>query len=207
MWIKICGLRDAAAVGAAAEAGADALGFIFADSRRRVEPPEVRDWTKGLALERIGVFVDSSAPVIATVAETAGLTGVQAYDPAALLELRRLRPDLRLLRAVSLLPADPDPVLSPGEPVVLDSRHGEQLGGTGRLGDWERARRMASRVPVILAGGLGPENVWAALEAVRPWGVDVSSGVETEGRKDPVRIRRFIEEARRWEHEHTGRAG
>lgn len=207
MWIKICGLQDAAAVATATEAGADAVGFIFAPSRRRVEPAEVRAWTEGLFHERIGVFVDLSAAGIVAVAETAGLSGVQAYDPGVLSEVRRLRPDLRLLRAFALAPGDPDPDLTSGEPVLLDSRRGEQLGGTGQLGDWERARRLATLAPVILAGGLGPENVWAALEAVRPWGIDVSSGVESEGRKDPARIRRFIEEARRWQHEHSGRAG
>jgi len=74
----------------------------------------------------------------------------------------------------------------------------------GLVGDWRRARRLAAARPVILAGGLNPENVRRALEAVRPQGVDVSTGVEEGGRKSPERIRRFVEEVRRWQNERAG---
>lgn len=189
-WVKICGLSDEAGVAAAVDAGADAIGFVFAPSPREVTP------ARAAALaER----VRGAVTIVAVMRHPA---------PAFAAEVQRvLRPDylqtdaadfdnIELGDAVSPLPVYRDDGALPAalpEQLLYEGA----LSGSGTTADWEAAKRCATGTRLILAGGLAPGNVAAAIAAVRPWGVDVSSGVEiAPGVKDPARIRAFIAAAR-----------
>ncbi len=185
-----------------AEAGADAFGLILAPGFRRTLTVEAAARLRLGAppgLTAVGVFVGQPEDEVAAVAAAVGLDAVQLHGgrPADGLGLRAR---YRLIRAWDLQGPEPDGadwlVLEPG------ARHG---GGTGQAWDWSRVAAQRPRTPFLLAGGLTPETVAPACAAVRPDGVDVSSGVETDGRKDPAKIARFCEAARRWAHgEHAG---
>lgn len=211
MWVKICGNTNLEDALYAAKAGADALGFIFAESPRRVTASQVGAITANLpeGVEKIGVFADAPFEDIVHAVREGGLTGVQLHtSPDAKLPVR-LRtyfgPALKILRVVHYtqelkknLSALQD---TPVDGVLIDSRTATAIGGTGITFDWQAARSgisdTAAKIPVIVAGGLNAENVAEAIRTLRPWGVDVSSGVETApGRKDPVRVKAFIEAAR-----------
>jgi len=222
MWIKICGITSLEDARAAVEAEADAVGFVFAASPRRVTPETVREITRALPfnVEKIGVFVDSSIDEIVATFETAGLTGVQLhgeYSPGHLLQLRmRMKEKFLPVRMVYVVPYDRDPVgfashlqslagipdNADGPCVVLvDTRIGGKVGGTGIPFDWAAAQsafhRHAANLRLIAAGGLHPGNVRQAILAMKPWGVDVSSGVESvPGRKDHQRMKQFIRVSR-----------
>lgn len=207
MRVKICGLSRPEHVQAAA--GADACGFVVLspESRRNVEPAAARVLTAATAPFQTPVFV---------TAETRGdelAALLAAHRPAALqlpaeagsivfAALRGRFPRTWLL--ASLRPEAWSERAPAADAYVLDALQGTK-GGTGETVDWDAARRVVerSRIPIILAGGLTPENVGAAIVRVRPWGVDVSSGVETDGVKDPERIRAFILAARRAAVEHS----
>jgi len=208
-WIKICATTNLVDALAAAEAGADALGFVFAESTRRVEPEAVRDIVEELParVEKIGVFVNESPEYVLQVAKEAGLTGVQLHGEESpdyvktLLAL--LHEPLKVIKGIRP-PAGKTVGLGDfggGEDLVdavlIDSGQGRQRGGNGKPFDWVRASDfvlgLQQSVPVVIAGGLKPENVSAAVCLFRPFGVDVATGVEREpGHKDHERLRRFI---------------
>jgi phosphoribosylanthranilate isomerase len=210
--VKICGLREPEHAAAAAAVGADLLGFVFAPARRRVSPDQARrclDAARAAAgasrFLAVGVFVDAPVAEVNGVAEAAGLDLVQLHgdeSPATLQGLNR--PALKAVRP--LLGSDPVAVSrvlddfggGPTAPLafLLDGHSPTAAGGAGVRADWRLARRLVRRHPVLLAGGLDPENVGAAIAAVRPLGVDVSSGVETAGVKDVARIVAFVAAAR-----------
>lgn len=213
LWIKICGNTSLEDALVASNAGADAVGFVFAASPRLVTPAEVAAITPYLPaqLEKIGVFVDAPFDVIYATVRTCGLTGVQLHFegapdlPARLHAL--LGPSLRILRVVHFHPEaakliatiDRDPHV---DAVLIDSRTTTAVGGTGVSFDWDEAGKSifhrARGHRRIAAGGLNPENVHEAIAKLRPWGVDVVSGVEASpGRKDPEKVRALIERARR----------
>jgi phosphoribosylanthranilate isomerase len=211
MWVKICANTNLEDAQLAAAAGADAVGFVFAESVRRVTPPQVRTIIPHLpeALEKYGVFVDGGVEEIAATIEECGLTGVQLHasqDPALARRLReRFAIRLGIVRVIHyggdleerLLEAQQDDAI---DSVLVDSRTATLLGGTGRRFDWQQARGnfvSAAGLRLVVAGGLNPENVSEAIETLRPWGVDVASGVEASpGKKDPMKISAFIENAR-----------
>ena len=195
--VKICGLCDPQAVRAAADAGADLLGFHFCSSLRRVTPEAAREMAD--ALDRpvrprlVGVFIDQPEAEVAQIAEFVGLDAVQLHgsEPPG---FRAPRPIIKALKvrdgAVPGAEGWPDPVL-------LDSWSPDQRGGTGRAWDWEAARALLARRRVIFAGGLHPGNVGEVVRAFRPHGVDVSSGVESAVRvKDHDRVRSFVQAVR-----------
>ena len=211
--VKICGITRPEWARAAAEAGADAIGLVFAESPRRVTPEDAGRIVQVLPpwVAPVGVFVDESPAAIRDVAAQAGLAAVQLHGdeppetPAALGRLKVVKvfrvaseEDLAAARAwrkqSERLGRLPDAYL-------VDARvAGGPKGGTGRPADWGLAARMISEGfwPLILAGGLAPENVAEAVAAVRPWGVDGSSGLEVApGEKSPEKIRQFVEEVRR----------
>lgn len=198
--IKICGVRTPEAVRAAADAGADAVGFVFADSPRRVAPEEA----VGLAallppfVARVAVFRHPAARELAGVLRRFPADLVQTEPAPGLAEA-----GVEEARWLPVLHDRPglldDPVpgdgSGPGRCALLEAAG---RGGRGVRPDWERAARLARRIRLVLAGGLTPENVEEAILRVRPWAVDVSSGVESEpGVKDPERIAAFAAAVRR----------
>ncbi len=197
--VKICGLTSAEDARAAAEAGADAVGLVFwTGSPRTVEPAAARRIAAALPpfVLRVGVFVDAPAAEMAQVADDVGLDLLQlhGHEPLALLgQLPR-----RALKAVHVgSQAELDQALAwaqGGAGLLVDARSESSPGGSGQRCDWAWARRLRERAPfVALAGGLTPENVAEALQAVEPHAVDVSSGVESApGRKDAGRMRTFV---------------
>jgi phosphoribosylanthranilate isomerase len=210
--IKICGLRDPEHAIAAAEAGADLLGLVFASSRRQVTHDEARSIVdavhQAMGDERplfVGVFVDASLETIEATAAATGISVAQLHGQDVGDVLRRT--SLATIRAVAPPPGqDARAVLGriDGERVdattpalsFIDAYDPVLHGGTGRRADWELARIVAGSTGLMLAGGLNPETVAEAIETVRPAGVDVSSGVERNGVKDPDLIRSFIARAR-----------
>lgn len=206
-WVKICGNRTARSAIAAAEAGADAVGFVFvAGQRRYVAPATAGEISHALPprVERIGIFVDQTVEQIARVYDQAGLSGVQLHGgegPAAVAELRRrLGPDARIIKAWRVRASEAGgspPALDeyPPGPHLVEGFQPGTLGGSGHAWDWRYLAALAREYPersFILAGGLRPDTVAAAIAAVHPWGVDVSSGVERDGEKDPDLIRAFV---------------
>jgi phosphoribosylanthranilate isomerase len=189
--IKICGVRDAAAARAAAEAGVDALGFVFADSPRRVTPDEARRIAADLPpeIERVAVFRSADADEVRRVLDLFPADRVQTEPTRALLAGPIADRLLPVLHDDGTL-AEQTAALSPGRRVLLEAAG---RGGRGTRPDWSRAAELAARRPLILAGGLDAGNVQAALRRVRPVGVDVSSGVEdSPGRKSAARIAAFV---------------
>lgn len=208
LWIKICGNTTPDDALLAAEAGADAVGFVFAPSPRRVTAEQAAAMVPHLpaSLEKIGVFVDATFDEIAATVETAALTGVQLHCNAApeiAAQLRaRFGGGLRILRVVhfdveAALPEFDGSV----DGILVDSRTAAAVGGTGKTFDWTVAGKTlfqnARERKLIAAGGLAPDNVAEAIATLRPWGVDAVSGVEAApGRKDAAKVRAFIANAR-----------
>lgn len=208
MMIKICGVRTRDHALTAVEAGADMLGLVFAPSRRQIsledaasiaDAARVAASDRGRAIALIGVFVNETVDRIRDIARSCGLDGVQlsgdesvAYaDELALLTvIKAIRFDDTVQERAWLM-HDWSHVR-----LLVDARVPGSYGGAGVVADWGRAAELARWRPVILAGGLTPENVADAVARVRPWGVDVSSGVESNGVKDHEKIRAFIAAAR-----------
>ena len=189
MFIKICGLSTPDDVAAAVAAGADALGFVFADSPRRVAPEQARALCRDVRgrVVRVAVMRHPSAADWARVSDVFEPDWLQT-DAGDFATLGRL--DCAPLPVYRN--AGPPPGRLPGRILFEGARS-----GLGELADWPGAARVAARTRVILAGGLDCGNVVEAIEAVQPWGVDVSSGVErARGVKDPRKIREFIARVR-----------
>lgn len=199
MFIKICGITNEEDALTAVGLGADALGFVFAPSVRQVTPGAVRDIVKRLPPDvlTVGVFRDQSpAEVTQTVLEV-GLSGVQLHGHETPAEAAEVRRAARVL--IVAFPAG-DPGLA-----HVDDYHADAVlvdapaPGAGHVFDWSLAESIPMGRRVILAGGLTPSNVADGIATVRPWGVDVSTGVEEPGdpsRKDPRRMHEFIKAAR-----------
>ena len=196
--VKICGVCDAGALVAAAEAGADLVGFHFCSSRRRVTPEAARAMVgelDGLAgrPRLVGVFIDQPEDEVERVAELVGLDAVQLHGSERP-GFRTRRPVIKALKVRD--GAVPDAAGWP-DPILLDSWSPDQRGGTGHTWDWEAARALLASRRVIVAGGLTPANVGEVVRSFRPHGVDVSSGVESEVRvKDHDRVRAFVQAVR-----------
>lgn len=214
LWIKICGNTTLADAVLAAEAGADAVGFVFASSPRQVSLRHVATITPKLPVstEKIGVFVNTDFEEIASAVCVCGLTGVQLHFDAPLDLSARLRQrfgnGLRIVRMVHFgfepTPGTPQLGADPNaDAVLVDSRSSKAVGGTGIAFDWQVARDTlfqnseARTQRYIVAGGLTPANVAEAIGILGPWGVDVVSGVESApGHKDSAKLRAFITNAR-----------
>jgi phosphoribosylanthranilate isomerase len=212
LWVKICGNTSLADAQLAAHAGADAVGFVFAPSPRQVTMEQVAQITPHLPqpLEKIGVFVDASLAEIAAAIEQCGLTGVQLHSDlqeALAAQLRqRFGPSLRIIQVIHFAADAPQQLNAAiAEPaidaILVDSRTATAVGGTGIPFDWQAARSTIfsgeNSLRLIAAGGLTPLNVAKAIATLHPWGVDVSTGVEAApGRKDPLKVRDFIANAR-----------
>ncbi len=203
--MKICGVMSPEIAQAAADAGADAIGLIFAESRRRVSVAQAAGIVAVLPpfVSAVGVFVDAREDEVLSLAHGVPLDAVQLHgeEPPEMIEIVRAQ-GVRVLKAVKVGESVDVAELEryrAASALMLDTRVDGLAGGSGRAFDWDLAKGLSDRFPLILSGGLVPENVTQALEIVRPFGVDVSSGVETGGQKDPEKIRKFIEQVRRWE--------
>jgi phosphoribosylanthranilate isomerase len=216
MWIKICANTNLEDAQLAASLGADAVGFVFAPSPRRVTADQVAQVTRYLpeTVERVGVFHVRDEEEIARTVEQAGLTVAQLHggvDPSLAERLKiRFGNGVGLIQTVhwivdttgesaSLVAQQLREIAAEGivDRVLLDSKVGAARGGTGISFDWEAAREVLSAnagdLKLIVAGGLRPENVVQAIQVLDPWGVDVASGVEAEpGRKSPEKLAAFI---------------
>jgi phosphoribosylanthranilate isomerase len=216
-WIKICGITNLDDAMTAVHSGADALGFIFYDkSPRHVEPAAVRDILDHLPehIEKVGVFVDAGTDSIREVVSQTGLTMVQLHGRQSLQTLLQdPTPSLERIGVSKVIPAVPGDSLKEGGVLItqnarekifallLDAQSNGTFGGTGTTFDWKGTQAMVHvislQLPVIIAGGLTSQNVSEAIRILQPFGVDVSSGVEAQrGKKDPEKIRAFIEAVR-----------
>ena len=215
IWVKVCGTTSLHDARLSVAAGANALGFIFAPSPRRVEVSEAGGIVAALAdeVESIGVFVNESPTTVAEVASRVGLSGVQSHgDEAAsqMAEFRRTLGQRKIIKTltVSNLQSNHNSQLEDYldaheslDAILLDSGSAQQRGGTGVPFDWKDAEVIASRIrdrmPLIVAGGLNSDNVAQAIELFQPWGVDVVSGVESApGTKDEIKLREFMSAVR-----------
>ncbi|NOT44196.1 MAG: phosphoribosylanthranilate isomerase [Acidobacteria bacterium] len=198
--IKVCGLTRADDVAAAVRLGATAVGFVFwPASPRHLTAADAAPLVAAVPDDvlPVGVFVDASVETIRQVMRASGIRAVQLHgdEPSSYADALG-RP---LWRAADLATvADVERAWPPDVQLLLDAGDPVRRGGTGRVIDWAGAAEVAARRPVVLAGGLGPDNVAEAIRTVRPVGVDVSSGVErTPGTKDHDRLARFLTAARR----------
>ncbi|HTF64557.1 MAG TPA: phosphoribosylanthranilate isomerase [Edaphobacter sp.] len=213
-WAKICGNTSAEDALLAVELGADALGFVFAESKRRVTPAQVAAITPRLPghVERVGVVYSRDAAEIAAIVEEAGLTAVQLHGGVDLLLVDKLRnrvgDEIGIIQTLHWVVGTDSSERMGAElreiaaaktidRVLVDSRVGNAGGGTGVSFDWNAARSVLRQsgegLKIIVAGGLRPENVAEAIQELEPWGVDVVSGVEASpGLKDSEKLAAFL---------------
>ncbi|MGH9601887.1 MAG: phosphoribosylanthranilate isomerase [Terriglobales bacterium] len=221
-WVKICGTTSLEDALVAVEAGANALGFVFAESPRRLTPEAARAIIAVLpaTVQKVGVFVNEAAERIRDITAQAGLTAVQLHGDETpdfagqLFPWQGTRRGCRIFKAIPVRPGfeahaqEFTPRQNTVDALLLDSYSESARGGTGRPFDWQLAStaapRLALRSKLILAGGLDAGSVGAAIRLLRPWGVDVVSGVESmPGRKDPDKVRAFLAAVRAADKEHT----
>lgn len=231
-WVKICGLSTVEDALTAQEAGADLLGVILAPSPRQVAPEQARALVQAVQARRpqpateagrrlrfplrpsvVGVFVNLPPQEVKETASYCGFDAVQMSGQEPWEDLLEL--PLPVIKAVHIAPGQSRAEVTQqlrhgyhllaerGGIALLDTKDPSRSGGTGRAWDWGLARSLAQDFPFLLAGGLTPDNVAQAVRQVRPWGVDVSSGVETAGKKDPAKIRAFLQAVRQTEPEET----
>lgn len=200
MKVKICGIKTAEAASHAVENGADALGFVFAKSKRKITVLQAQKIIADIPAHvwKVGVFVNEDAGAIQQIAETAGLTHIQLHGDEDPDDYRSF--GLPLIKAVSVKSqGDLEKIDGiEAEFILLDSPPAEYQGGNGLSFEWDLANALKnSNTKVILAGGLDSVNVSKAIAKVHPLMVDVSSGVETNGEKDLVKIKEFIKSAKK----------
>ena len=205
MIIKICGITNPEDALAAIEAGADLLGFNFyRKSARYIEPATARSIIvqirSGVRVPRlIGVFVNSPALEIQSILREVDLDQAQLHGDESIELLTQVR-GFKALRPQSLVEAEDQAktyATSDTPALLIDAYRKGEYGGTGHSGDWSLAAQIAHQYPILLAGGLTPENVADAIRQVQPWGVDVASGVESApGKKDAAKMRAFVVNAK-----------
>jgi phosphoribosylanthranilate isomerase len=212
--IKICGISDVETALAAAEAGADMLGMVFAPSRRRVILPQAREIARAVRCLPeppilVGVFAGSLPEEVNQAArycllDRVQLSGDEDWDYCRhvaypIHKTIHIQPGTAAERVTDDIKAGYDARLEQTLVFLLDTGNATGSGGTGEVFDWEIAREVCESYPVMIAGGLSPENVVSLLARVQPAGVDVCSGVESNGRKDISKIRAFISAVRQAE--------
>lgn len=203
--VKVCGITAEADRDAAADAGADALGFVVdvpKDTERELEPGRAAELIAGVSpfVTTVLVTMPADAERAIDLHERTGADVVQLHNdlpPEAVAQIGEST-GARVLKAISADGADAERYAPVVDALLVDSRDASGAGGTGEAHDWEAARVLTERIdlPVVLAGGLTPENVGDAVRTVEPYAVDVSSGVERrEGRKDHEAVKTFVEAA------------
>ena len=199
MFVKICGIKTLDAAKTAQEAGADFIGFVFAPSNRRISPIDAANITKQLSpkIKKVGVFVNESVENIKHIAKLVGLDYVQLHgDEPAHFAAQLPYP---IIKAFSVHTVDPKTIHQyPCDYVLIDSPGEKYRGGSGNVFNWKTIDELQiDKRKLILAGGLNEANVREAIESVQPIGVDVSSGVETDGVKDHQKIQSFIKQTKK----------
>ncbi|MGB6058438.1 MAG: phosphoribosylanthranilate isomerase [Microthrixaceae bacterium] len=199
MFVKICGVTNEEDALMAVAFGADAIGFVFAPSKRQVKMTVAREIASRLPQEilTVGVFKDQSTKTVIDTVQSAGLRGAQLHGHETPEDADAIRPYAQVL-IVAFAAGDPGllHVDDYGADAVLLDSHAP---GSGELFDWSLTEGAPMNRRLILAGGLTPDNVAVGISEVRPWGVDVSTGVEVDGdpsRKDPRKVQAFIRNAK-----------
>ena len=210
--VKICGIREEVHALAAAEAGADFIGLVFAPSQRQVTPAQAEKIATAVKQSGndtgvVGIFVNMPAPEVNKIADSCNLDWVQLSGNESWEYCREItKPLIKVIgigqrqspqQICTALASGVKFLTNQTHIYLLDSQVKGKYGGTGTTFDWSLARQAAEQFPVIIAGGLTPENIARAIKIAAPWGVDVSSGVEVDGIKHIARIRALIEAVRR----------
>ena len=197
MFVKICGITNEDDALLAVALGADAIGFVFAPSVRQIAVQKVYDITRRLPPEilTVGVFRDEHPLRVIELVQSSGVRAAQLHGHESPADVATVSQHVRtVIKAVTAGTSDATRADEFGTNMILIDAPAP---GSGLVFDWKLAGETPEGLQLILAGGLTPENVAAGIIAVRPWGVDVSSGVEaSSGRKDPLLLKRFIESAR-----------
>lgn len=194
MLVKICGIQTIEAANVAARSGADFIGFVFAPSKRQITPKIAAEVSLGLpaSIQKVGVFVNETVENMKKIATQVGLDIIQLHgdEPAEI----AIQLPYTIIKAFSIDSVDQSKINSfPADYYLIDSPAQKHRGGTGETFDWQRLKELDIDLQkVILAGGLDSNNVTAAIKEVKPVGIDVSSGVETNGQKDHQKINQFI---------------
>jgi len=209
--IKICGLSEIQHALAAAEGGADFLGLVFAPSQRQVSVEKALQVVEAIRAVKsrqvvVGVFVNAAADEVNRIADHCHLDRVQLSGDETWHYCKQIeRPIIKTVHVLNtrtveevISEIDEGFQLLPKHDFtcLLDSKVGEAYGGTGRTFDWQLAKKVSASFPVLVAGGLTPDNVGQLVKEIQPWGVDVSSGVETNGQKDITKIKAFVQAVR-----------
>ena len=207
--VKICGITNIATALAAAEYGADAIGFVFADSKRRISYDKAKEIIDALPKEvaKVGVFVEEAMETIQQIGAFCGLDFLQLHSKFAQKDLSwGMLPVIRAFNIECKEDAEKMEAYN-SYAYLVDGKKGKYLGGNGSTFDWKLLDTLKSetRERLILAGGLNPENVGEAIAIVHPFWVDVSSGVEKDGVKDIEKIRKFIRNAKNVRSEINGK--
>jgi phosphoribosylanthranilate isomerase len=207
--VKICGITEVSHARAAIEAGADLIGVVLAPSPRQVTYDKAREIAaavKKYNLPAVGVFVNMPAATVNTVAASCQLDWVQLSGDETweycqqmekpLIKAIHISPDWDEKKLLARLESGQKELGSRSPIYLLDTWLEQKYGGTGQAFAWEIARRAVAEYPVIIAGGLNPENAGQVVASLKPWGVDVSSGVESQGVKDVEKIKAFVQAVR-----------
>ncbi|MCM3734849.1 phosphoribosylanthranilate isomerase [Bacillus cytotoxicus] len=198
MKVKICGITDTRTAKLACEYGADAIGFVFAKSKREITPDRAKQIIEELPANvmKVGVFVNESIEVIQNIAERCRLTHVQLHGDEQNYYIERL--NIPSIKAIGVSSREDIERAKEYETdfILLDSPKEQFHGGNGKTFSWELLQANPIEKKCILAGGLNLENITYAIEMVQPYMVDVSSGVETNGKKDIEKIKQFIRKAK-----------
>ena len=212
-WVKICGMTNLEDALAAVEAGADAVGFVFYEkSPRNISVETAREIVENLpeSVEKVGVFVNEVEGTLCDVADRTGLTSIQMHgdreDPHVADLVVAKRPKLKVLAAVSMSQDRPENWAMMWHPdnvhaFLVDSADASKHGGTGDVFNWRASVPVLENIKrlgrIVAAGGLTSSNVGEAMRILKPWGVDVVSGVEAKpGKKDPEKVRAFVRAVR-----------
>jgi phosphoribosylanthranilate isomerase len=214
-WVKICGMTNLEDALTAVDAGADAVGFVFYEkSPRNISVEAAREIVRKLpeGVEKVGVFVGETTKNVNDIAARANLTGVQFYHANRKSGAQGWTTIIQEMRRKVIIAVGGERLIDGGVfisaeakkriyAILIDSGSGDRPGGTGATFDWQECsglvQGLGSSMPVIAAGGLTPENVIEAIRILKPWGVDVASGVEaTPGKKNPDKVRAFVKAVR-----------
>jgi len=200
--VKICGITNPEDARVAAEAGADAIGLLFAESPRRVSVEQAREISAAIpeGVLKVGVFVDEEPKEVLRVAREAGLDVAQLHGDETQEAVAKIRAGgLRVMKALRVRNAEALAEIERYEAdlFLLDAYSEKARGGTGERFDWGLAKSLGERGNIVVSGGLGPENVREAIEFFEPYGVDASSFLEdAPGKKNHERVRRFVSAAK-----------